>query len=260
MGYDPVATVRRLKVPLLFIYGGSDPWIPVQQSIKQLRLLANQRPKIRHVVVPNANHEMMFVEHETRAFDQKTTAPGNPFPGFKDRGKLAIFTLDIHDFYSAKSSRIDATDRGKFEATPRASSCRGKESVEDAGRFIARMPCIADKDAAQTSAEHGRRAQSGRSASDDDGVEDLRVGRARRVGCDHYGDLKSSATAQNENQDERAYHGNGQGTDAPESVGEECELYGATLVGGFTCYWSRSRPMASKEHGFNELRISRTRA
>jgi uncharacterized protein len=78
MGYDPVATVRLLKVPLLFIYGGSDPWIPVQQSVKQLRLLANQRPNIRHIVVPNANHEMMFVEHETMAFDQKTTAPQAP--------------------------------------------------------------------------------------------------------------------------------------------------------------------------------------
>jgi hypothetical protein len=87
------------------------------------------------------------------------------------------------------------------------------------------MPCIADKHAAQTSAEHECRAQSSRSASDDDGVEDLRVGRARRVGCDHNGDLKSSTTAQNENQDERAYHGNDQGTDAPEAVGEECEHY-----------------------------------
>jgi hypothetical protein len=73
--------------------------------------------------------------------------------------------------------------------------------------------------------EHECRAQSSRSASDDDGVENLRVGRARRVGCDHNGDLKSSTTAQNENQDERAYQGNDQGTDAPEAVGEECEHY-----------------------------------
>ena len=87
------------------------------------------------------------------------------------------------------------------------------------------MPCIADKHAAQTSAEHERRAQTRRSAADDDGVEDFRVGRAGRLGCDHNGDLKSSTTAQNENQDERAYHGNNQGTDAPEAVGEECEHY-----------------------------------
>ena len=35
--------------------------------------------------------------------------------------------------------------------------------------------------------------------------------------------LKSSATAQNENQHERSDHGNNQGTDAPEAVGEERE-------------------------------------
>src|SRR5258708_9733601 len=37
------------------------------------------------------------------------------------------------------------------------------------------------------------------------------------------GILKSSATAQNENQHERSDHGNNQGTDAPEAVGEERE-------------------------------------
>ena len=77
----------------------------------------------------------------------------------------------------------------------------------------------------QDAPSHERRAQSRRPAADDDGVEDFRVGRAGRVGCDHNGDLKSSATAQDENQDERAYHGNNQGTDAPEAVGEECEHY-----------------------------------
>jgi hypothetical protein len=44
-------------------------------------------------------------------------------------------------------------------------------------------------------------------------------------GCDHNRDLKSSATAQDENQDERAHYGNNQGTDAPETVGKECEHY-----------------------------------
>jgi hypothetical protein len=52
------------------------------------------------------------------------------------------------------------------------------------------------------------------------------------VGCDHNGDLKSSTTAQNENQDERAYQRNDQGTDAPEAVGEECEHYPSGLA-----YW-----------------------
>jgi hypothetical protein len=64
-----------------------------------------------------------------------------------------------------------------------------------------------------------------RDSRDDDRVEDFRVGRARRLGCDHNDDLKSSATAQDENQDDRAYHGDNQGTYAPEAVGEECEHY-----------------------------------
>jgi len=87
------------------------------------------------------------------------------------------------------------------------------------------MPRIADKDAAQTSTEHERRAQTRRPAADDDSVEDYRVGREGRLGCDHNSDLKSSATAQDENQYERAYHRNNQGTDTPKSVGEECEHY-----------------------------------
>jgi hypothetical protein len=87
------------------------------------------------------------------------------------------------------------------------------------------MPCITDKDAAQTSTEHEGRAQPRWPATDDDGVENFRVGREGRLGCDHNSDLKSSATAQNENQHERDDHGNNQGTDAPEAVGEECEHY-----------------------------------
>jgi hypothetical protein len=87
------------------------------------------------------------------------------------------------------------------------------------------MPCIADKHSAQTSTEHERRAQPCRPAADDDGVKNFRVGKARRLRCDHSVNLKSSATAQNENQHERAHHGNNQGTDTPEAVGEECEHY-----------------------------------
>jgi hypothetical protein len=57
------------------------------------------------------------------------------------------------------------------------------------------MPCIADKYAAQTSTEHERRAQARRPAADDDRVKDPPAGRARRVGCDHNRDLKSSTSA-----------------------------------------------------------------
>jgi uncharacterized protein len=78
MDYDPIAAVRQLKVPVLFIYGGSDPWVPVEQSVKERRVLADKQPNIRYVVVPNANHEMMFVEHDTMAFDEKTMKTNAP--------------------------------------------------------------------------------------------------------------------------------------------------------------------------------------
>jgi hypothetical protein len=63
------------------------------------------------------------------------------------------------------------------------------------------------------------------SAADDDSIEHFCVRNAGRLGWDHNGDLKSSATAQDENQHDRAYYGNNQGTDAPQAVGEECEHY-----------------------------------
>jgi hypothetical protein len=154
-------------------------------------------------------------------------APHNPFPVLKDRRKSAIPPLDINDFHSSEfdrlvSTQLIAADLQKFRRTRPVS---GEEPVEDARWFIARMPGIAYKHTAQTSAEHERRAQTRRPAADDDGVEDFRVGRSGRLRCDHNGDLKSSATAQGENQHERTYHGNNQGTDAPEAVGEECEHY-----------------------------------
>jgi hypothetical protein len=46
-----------------------------------------------------------------------------------------------------------------------------------------------------------------------------------RLWCDHNSVLKSSATAEDENQDKRARYGNNQRPDAPEAVGEECEHY-----------------------------------
>jgi len=72
MDEDPIAAVRKVEIPLLFVYGGSDPWIPVAQSVQQLRSLTTQQHNIQYAVVPNANHEMMYLEHDTMAFGEKT--------------------------------------------------------------------------------------------------------------------------------------------------------------------------------------------
>jgi uncharacterized protein len=83
MAYDPIAALRKVKVPLLFIYGGEDPWVPVAQSIKQLDILSKQHENIRYAVVADASHEMMLLARETMAFDAKTMNENAPqAPGY----------------------------------------------------------------------------------------------------------------------------------------------------------------------------------
>jgi hypothetical protein len=45
------------------------------------------------------------------------------------------------------------------------------------------------------------------------------------LGRSHNGELKGSATSQDENQDERAQNGDNQGADTSEAVGKEREHY-----------------------------------
>lgn len=70
---DPVAAARQAKVPLLFLYADSDPWVPVGESVRRLQSLANDLPNIQYAVVSKANHEMMFPGNETMHVDQETT-------------------------------------------------------------------------------------------------------------------------------------------------------------------------------------------
>jgi len=81
MDDDPVASVLKTNVPLLFLYGDSDPWVPVAQSIQRLTALSDQLRNIEREVVANANHEMMFPVNETMQEDADTAskyAPQSP--------------------------------------------------------------------------------------------------------------------------------------------------------------------------------------
>jgi hypothetical protein len=81
MDDDPVAAVRKAKVPLLFLYGGSDPWVPVAQSMQRLKALSGQQHNIESGVIANANHELMFPVKETMQVDADTNrnnAPQSP--------------------------------------------------------------------------------------------------------------------------------------------------------------------------------------
>src|SRR5258707_8481328 len=81
MDDDPVAAVLKAKVPLLFLYGDSDPWVPVAQSAQRLKELSDQLPNIESGIITNANHEMMFPVNETMQVDadsNRNDAPQSP--------------------------------------------------------------------------------------------------------------------------------------------------------------------------------------
>jgi len=78
---DPVAAVLRARVPLLFIYGDSDPWVPVEKSVERLQSLSQRQPNIEYAVIANADHEIMIPGNETMQADAETTrnkAPQTP--------------------------------------------------------------------------------------------------------------------------------------------------------------------------------------
>jgi pimeloyl-ACP methyl ester carboxylesterase len=74
---DMLAAVKRVRVPVLFIFGGADPWIPVAQTVARLRRLELTQTNLQDAVIANASHEMMFVRNERMAITA-TAAPQAP--------------------------------------------------------------------------------------------------------------------------------------------------------------------------------------
>jgi dienelactone hydrolase len=75
---DPLAAVRRARVPLLFLYADADPWVPVAESVKRLQSLAVELPNTQYAVIGNANHEMMFPGNESMSTDLETSRKEAP--------------------------------------------------------------------------------------------------------------------------------------------------------------------------------------
>ena len=78
MDKDPSAAIARVKVPILFIFGGADPWIPVALSVKRLNRIAATRSDMEIRVIAGANHEMELGTKETMAFDKATMLSAAP--------------------------------------------------------------------------------------------------------------------------------------------------------------------------------------
>jgi len=70
--YDPVATATKAKVPLFFLYGADDPWVPVAKSVARLQSLTHVKNNIEYGVITDANHEMMIPLNESMEINQNT--------------------------------------------------------------------------------------------------------------------------------------------------------------------------------------------
>jgi dienelactone hydrolase len=81
MRHDPLVEVKKIRVPVLFIYGGADPWVPVPESVKRLDALAAAQPNVEYRVIAGANHTMQRLAKEDMAFDPvalKAARPDTP--------------------------------------------------------------------------------------------------------------------------------------------------------------------------------------
>jgi BAAT / Acyl-CoA thioester hydrolase C terminal./Prolyl oligopeptidase family. len=58
MDYDPVPTLKKLKIPLFAAFGGSDPLIPMDKSLRMLEELKRTGKDVTVVVIPNLGHDL----------------------------------------------------------------------------------------------------------------------------------------------------------------------------------------------------------
>lgn len=80
MDDDPIAAVNAVKIPMFFILGSSDPWIPVTQTVASLQKVAAAHRNITYAVVPNANHLMMSPPDPERMDDATPQAVNTEMP------------------------------------------------------------------------------------------------------------------------------------------------------------------------------------
>jgi dipeptidyl aminopeptidase/acylaminoacyl peptidase len=78
MDLDPLTVLKQVKVPVLFFFGGADPWVPVTASRAKLNTLAQTHPGIETHVIDGANHAMAYNPHETMDFDKSAIITEHP--------------------------------------------------------------------------------------------------------------------------------------------------------------------------------------
>ncbi len=58
MDYDPLAALARVRVPIAFFFAQADPWVPVEESIANIRQATRSNPAVTIQRIPQADHLM----------------------------------------------------------------------------------------------------------------------------------------------------------------------------------------------------------
>ena len=64
MDDDVFGALENVRAPVLCIYGGADPWIPVRETVARLHVLERAHANVSDAVVAHASHEMALVPQE----------------------------------------------------------------------------------------------------------------------------------------------------------------------------------------------------
>jgi uncharacterized protein len=80
MDDNPLAEVEKVRIPMLFILGSADPWIPVAQTAASLGAVAASHHNVAYTVIPDANHLMMAPPVPERMADADPAAVRTEIP------------------------------------------------------------------------------------------------------------------------------------------------------------------------------------
>jgi dienelactone hydrolase len=78
MDYDPLVPLDALNIPVLIMYGDSDPWVPTGASLDRLAQIMPRHRNITVRVIPDADHHMEAPHADDMAYDDASARKSAP--------------------------------------------------------------------------------------------------------------------------------------------------------------------------------------
>lgn len=95
---DPLVSLRSIHVPLLVIFGSTDPVVPVQVSVSQLKRIQPKHPKMTVAVIAGADHMMQTHTPPKELLDPDLARAGKGAPDSAEYFGLLASWLTNHGF------------------------------------------------------------------------------------------------------------------------------------------------------------------